>query len=614
MTFHQTKYYSSDDSIYKKVHNLLHANERRNLFLLMLLSLFTAFVQSIGIATFLPFMNLLLNLNSIHENKYLNMIYNLFKFRDEMQFVVVAGIAVGLIILFSNSIAILNTMMKNRFILQSVHKISRRLLKYYLHKPYEFILQKNSTELAKTVLTDVYEFSSNYLNGIIDLTTNIMMMMFILILLFVVNVKITLLIICFFLVIYGSLSFFSRTRLKKNGLRVMNANRDKHKYAQEALNGFKISKALGIEDYFIERFSKSSQKAAKFQLFSKALSDIPKNLVEALIFCGLAAAIVVIIIQKRDIDKIIPTMSVYVIAGYRIMPEVAKVFSSISNIIHHRPVVDRLYDELLVNMDDENETVTNENELIKRESFVFNKAIKLNDVYFNYKNSDNIINGLNLSIPFGTVIGFAGSTGAGKTTLIDIIMGLLRPNSGGLYIDDTLVSVENVRKWRSIIGYVPQDIFLIDDTIRANIAFGIREEDIDDKKVKWAAQIAAIAEFIDNELPEQYLSMIGERGVRLSGGQRQRIGLARALYRDPQVLILDEATSALDGATEESVVRSIHSLSHVKTIIIIAHRLNTLKPCDQIYLLDHGQVIDQGTYDKLINDNLIFRQMAKIEK
>jgi len=606
--------FSPDDRIWVKMKRILHHNEQRNFFLLMVLSLMTAFVQSIGIASFLPFMNLLLNLNSIHENKYLSLAYMMFKFQNDKQFVIAAGIVVGLLILISNGFSILNSTIKNKYILTTTHKVSVRLLKHYLNKPYDFILQKNTSELVKGVISDTHEFSSNFLSGIIDFIINLLMMIFILALLLFVNVQVTFFIIGFFLVIYGSLTFFSKSKLKKSGIRVMNAQRDKHKYAYEALNGFKISKALGIEDYFIKRYTKSSREVQKYQLFSKILSEIPKNLVEAMVFCSLAAAIVVIIIQDRDISTIIPTMSVYVIAGYRIMPEIAKVFSSISGIIHHRPVVDRIYEELIIDNADEKEVLIHELDSPASESLTFAKSLLLDNIVFRYKRSDVVIDHISMIIPYGSVTGFAGTTGAGKTTLIDIIMGLLKPDEGGLYIDNQLIQNDNVRSWRAMIGYVPQEIFLIDDTIRANIAFGIPETSIDDDEIRKAAKIASIADFIETELPDQYHSKIGERGVRLSGGQRQRLGLARALYRDPKVLILDEATSALDGATEESVVASIHSLSNVQTIIIIAHRLNTLKPCNQIYLLEHGQIIDRGTFDSLIENNSKFRLMAKIER
>jgi ATP-binding cassette subfamily C protein len=217
-----------------------------------------------------------------------------------------------------------------------------------------------------------------------------------------------------------------------------------------------------------------------------------------------------------------------------------------------------------------------------------------------------------MCIPKNSVVGFAGATGAGKTTLIDIFLGLLQPSEGEFLVDDTPITPANVRSWRRIVSYVPQDIFLIDDTIRSNIAFGVAEKDIDDAKVRRVAQIAAIADFIEEQMPDGYQTVVGERGVRLSGGQRQRIGLARALYREPEVLILDEATSALDGTTEERVLRGIHGESSVHTILIIAHRLNTLKVCNTIYLLEGGQIIDRGTYDELLQNNEQFRQMAQV--
>jgi ATP-binding cassette subfamily C protein len=240
----------------------------------------------------------------------------------------------------------------------------------------------------------------------------------------------------------------------------------------------------------------------------------------------------------------------------------------------------------------------------------FQEKIELKDVSFSYKNSRTIIDRLSMQIPKNSVVGFAGTTGAGKTTLIDIFLGLLRPSEGEFLVDNTPITDANVQAWRKIVSYVPQDIFLIDETIRSNIAFGVPEKLIDDEKIRRVARIAAIDDFIEQQMAKGYETVVGERGVRLSGGQRQRIGLARALYRDPEVLILDEATSALDGTTEERVLKGIHQESSVKTILIIAHRLNTLRVCNAIYLLENGRIIDQGTYEELIQNNAKFNQMA----
>jgi len=243
----------------------------------------------------------------------------------------------------------------------------------------------------------------------------------------------------------------------------------------------------------------------------------------------------------------------------------------------------------------------------------FQKAIKLKDIRFCYTdNSFDVISKINLTIPKNSFIGFAGATGCGKTTLVDIILGLLTPQSGQIIVDNTPITQENIQSWQQKIGYVPQEIYLSDDSVRKNIAFGVSDKDIDDKQVKLAARIAALDAFVEIELPKKYNTIIGERGIRLSGGQRQRIGLARALYRNPEVLILDEATSSLDGATEEAVLKAIQHAAKSRTVIMIAHRLNTLKDCDQIYIMEKGSIIGQGTYKELIDTNRQFREMAKL--
>lgn len=588
--------------------DLLKKNERIKFSIILLLSIITGLVQSVSVASFMPFINMLLNIDVIKENEILSFLYEFGRFRNDNQFIIFTGILIAILILFSNSMAIVTGWVKNKFILFTAHNFSKRLLRKYLSQNYEFILNRNTSELSKNILNDVFELTNGYLNGFMDMIINIIMIIFVISLLMIVNVQVTLFILGFFVFVYGSLIFFSKSKLKSTGERAILANMAKYKYANEALNGFKISKTLGIEDFLTERFSVASKKHAKYRLFAKTIQEVPKYIIDALIFSGLATAIVIFIIQGRNVDNIIPVISVYTIAGYRIMPELAKVFTAYSNIAHNRPVVESLYHELYDIDEIEKSNPTG------IDTIHFGESIHVNNVSFNYQDAENTLVDINIDIAYGQVIGFAGTTGAGKTTLIDIFLGLLIPQAGNIKIDGTELKTNNLAQWRSFIGYVPQDIFLIDDTIRANIAFGIPPENIDDEQIKRVAKISAISDFIENELPQAYFSQIGERGVRLSGGQRQRIGLARALYRNPQVLVLDEATSALDGATEASVVKGIHNDSQVKTILIIAHRLNTLKSCDRIYLLEKGRIIDSGTYNYLLTNNSEFKMMAKIEE
>lgn len=593
-------------NLYKKILQILSKNEKFKFLIILIMSLITGFTQSISVASFLPFMSLLQDIDSIYKNKYLSMAYNLFHFTNTNKFVIFLGIGVALLILVGNAFALLTSWIKNRFILFTSHNISKRLLTTYLYKNYQFILGRNSADLAKNILNDVFDLTNGFLSALIDLIINLVMILFIMALLLTVDIKVTLIIISFFIISYGTLVVFTRSKLRVTGKKALEASSDKFKYTHEALNSYKISKTMGIEPFLIHRFEKASKRHAKYRLYARTLQEIPKYFMDALIFSGMTAFIVILIIRGENISNIIPTITVYAVAGYRIMPELAKLFGSFSSIAHSRPILERLEFDI----DYKNEIAINNQKPIG--NFTFSESIELRNVRFHYGRSDEIIKGINLLVKKGTVVGFAGTTGAGKTTLIDIFLGLLVPQSGGLFVDGLLINEQNIREWRSVIGYVPQDIYLIDDTIKANIAFGIAEKEIDEEKIKQVAKIASISEFIETELPDQYLTEVGERGVRLSGGQRQRIGLARALYRNPEVLILDEATSALDGATEEHVVRMIHTESNVNTIIIIAHRLNTLKPCHQINIMEAGEIIEQGNYDYLINNSLKFRQMAKI--
>jgi ATP-binding cassette subfamily C protein len=291
------------------------------------------------------------------------------------------------------------------------------------------------------------------------------------------------------------------------------------------------------------------------------------------------------------------------------MPALQYIFYSLSSLAFNNAVLDRIYEDIVEEDNFKSELLNDEN----IETLKFNDKITVENLSYNYPKSDKLVlKNINIEIEKNQEIAFAGATGAGKSTLVDIILGLLEPSTGYLKIDDKIVDKNIIRSWQKNIGYVPQDIFLIDDTIIKNIAFGVDKDNIDIRKVKKAAEIANIANFIENELSEGYNTIVGERGIRISGGQKQRIGLARALYHDPEVLILDEATSSLDSKTQEQVMDAINAIVEVKTMIIIAHRLSTVKNCDQIYLIEEGKIIDQGKYDELAERNQYFKRLIKL--
>jgi len=310
-----------------------------------------------------------------------------------------------------------------------------------------------------------------------------------------------------------------------------------------------------------------------------------------------------LIAQSGSFASAMPIIALYAFAGYRLMPALQQIYGAVTQLRFAGPALDALHADLMI--------LQPAHPNPSQDDIVLKQAITLNDVQYRYPNAPQLaLKNLSLTIPAKSTVGLVGTTGSGKTTTVDLILGLLEAQQGTLEVDGQVITEHNRRPWQRAIGYVPQQIYLADDTVAANIAFGVNAKDIDQHAVERAAKIANLHDFVASELPQQYQTTVGERGVRLSGGQRQRIGIARALYHNPQVLILDEATSALDNLTEQAVMEAVHNLGHEITVILIAHRLSTVRQCDRIYLLERGEVRTSGTYDELIASNQQFAAMA----
>jgi ABC-type multidrug transport system fused ATPase/permease subunit len=373
----------------------------------------------------------------------------------------------------------------------------------------------------------------------------------------------------------------------------------------EAFGATKEIKVGGLEQIYIKLFSNSAKVFSRNQSSSQVIAQLPRFILEALVFAGILLIVVYLMSQTGSFNSAIPTVSLYVFAGYRLMPALQQMYASLTSLSFVGPSVDKLTEDL------KNLKPFNSNQ--DQSILSLNKKIILKNIYYNYPNaSRTTLKDINLSIPANSIVGFVGPTGSGKTTVVDIILGLLEPQRGTLEVDGKIITQQNSRSWQRSIGYVPQQIFLSDDTIAANIAFGLELKDFNQKAVEDAAKVANIHNFVLEELPKQYQTKIGERGVRLSGGQRQRIGIARALYHNPKVLVLDEATSALDNQTEKVIMDAINNLTKHVTIILIAHRLSTIKKCDQIFLLENGEIKNQGTYEELIIINKNFKKLTNI--
>ena len=392
--------------------------------------------------------------------------------------------------------------------------------------------------------------------------------------------------------------------LKRLGQARIKANQARFTAVSEAFGAAKEVKVGGLEQAYIERFAKPAEIFAKCQANASVIAQLPRFALEATAFGGMLLVILYLMAKSGSFAAALPIIALYAFAGYRLMPALQEIYGAFTKLRFAGPALDALYKDL-ISLQASNAQHGYSTPL------VLTKAIQLNQVSYRYPNApQHALKSVDLSISAHSKVGFVGATGSGKTTTVDVILGLLEPQKGTLKIDGQPITAVNRRQWQRAIGYVPQHIYLADDSVAANIAFGVNAEDIDQQAVERAAKISNIHEFVSNDMSQGYATTVGERGVRLSGGQRQRIGIARALYHDPQILILDEATSALDNLTEQAVMEAVNNLGHNITIILIAHRLSTVRQCDQIYLLEQGEVKAQGTFKELTQASEQFRAMA----
>lgn len=600
-------------SLINKLLKILTTREKFQLAALLLAMIVTAFTQTLGIASVFPFITLIMQPSLIFENRWLYWIYQTFNFSSANSFIIFAGITMFFIIVLSNLISAFTTWLNFRFVWMNNHRLSRRLLEKYLSMPYPYFLNKNSSELSKNVLSDVSQLTGSFMIPLMNIISRGLAAIFILTMLLWINALASILTILVIGGTYALIYWRVNRNLKHRGEKSLAANLYRFKAVLEAFGGIKDIKILNREDYFLDLYTHHSYQFARHNSWNAVVSQLPRFALEAIAFGGVIIFVLVLLIQRGDATQVIPLASVFAFAGYKLMFAMQEIFSCFTQMQFSRSLFDRIYADFMTPGQEGLQPAGQ----FKRapNGIVFNNEIVLRNISFTYYNTEQpVVKEINLVIKKNSSVALVGSTGAGKTTLVDIIIGLMLPQRGTMLIDQQPLSGESVRSWQRKIGYVSQHIYLTDDTVTRNIAFGIADQLIDREKVEQAARLANIEKFIENELPAGYDTIIGEHGVRLSGGQRQRLGIARAFYHDPEVLVFDEATSALDGVTEDAVFASILSTVRSKTLILIAHRLTTIKNCDQVYLMDKGRIVASGTYDSLLAENKLFRAMAKVGK
>lgn len=596
----------------RRIYTLLNGAQRSRLHWLFLAIVLTGLMDVIGISSIFPFMAVVARPESVQANKVLFYFYQTLGFDSQYRFLFAMGLVVLAIMLLGNALAALMSALMLRFGHSVGSELAVRMLASYLDKPYTFYLSRNSATMTLNVVGETSGLVLGVIVPALQTLAKLVVTVFILLLLLVVDPLLAVIVAVAVGGSYLLVFLFVKRRLSTIGRLSNEANRMRHKAVSEVLGGIKELKILGRLAAFLQTFSTASRDFARYQVQNGIISTLPRYAMESIAFGGILLILLYLLSVRRDVNQALPLIALYAVAGYRLMPAIQQIFGGLTQVRFSLSSLENLHREI-----GELESAPRDVDECRPETprLRFDRLLEVRNVQYRYPGSDrNALSGANLSIRKNTTVGLVGLSGSGKTTVVDLLLGLLKPTSGELLVDGLRLGPENAAAWRARLGYVPQSIFLSEESIARNIAFGLPEAQIDNDQVRRAARLASLDRFVEGELPEGYATLVGERGIRLSGGQRQRIGIARALYHDPDVLLLDEATSALDGMTEDAIIGAIRSLAHTKTIILIAHRFSTIRDCDEIFLMASGMVVDAGTYNDLIERNPVFRSLGKIEQ
>lgn len=599
----------NDMTEYFKAFKILTRYERRRGVLMLGVVMIVALFEATAVVSIVPFMKASADRGVVETNTFMKLAYDWLGFSSVNDFLMFLGLGSFVLLVTAAIVRIWGKYAVTIYAQALRSSIETRLLENYLRQPYEFHLNRHSGDLTKSILSEVDLLISNVFQPIADMIGRGFTLIILVTILLVYNPWIALSAMAVlggsYLVIYRIVFRF----ITRIGQARAVANRARFETAIEAIGGIKVIRLLGRERMYLDRFSQPSRDMSRYLALDLVLGQVPKYLIEAITFGSVLVLSVVLLrgTQPGQAGDILPALGLYAFAGSRILPAIQQIYRAVTQMRFGAPGLETI----LADIRNRSELLTIPEGPV--EPLPFHKNIGLRALSYGYPGSSKAgISDITLDIPFGSSVGIVGTTGAGKTTLVDLILGLLVPSSGHIEVDGQPLSADNLRRWQANVGYVPQDIFLSDDTITANIALGLAPEEVDLDRIRDCARMAQIDRFIDEDLPEAFDTRVGERGVRLSGGQKQRIGIARALYHDPEVIVFDEATSALDNLTERDVMAAVGALQGTKTIIMIAHRLTTVQMCDQIMLLDKGRKIAQGNFEELSKNNATFARMLTV--
>ena len=590
---------------FKKIVALLYRRERLQLGALLIAVLGVAVLELASVGAVLSFLTVAANPAVIETNPRFAWAFERSGAPSPEAFLVVLGIGAFLVLLTSNAWMAAATWAQARFAHGFVHKLSLRLVEHYSGQPYVCLLMRNTADFGKNILTETLEVMNAVIMPCLQVITRSFIVIAICAVLVAVDPALAGLVALVLGGAYTVIFLVMQRRLKAIGKKRLAANSARFKAVNELFGGIKDLKLLGRQETYIRAFREASARNARLQATASIMGQMPRYLLETIAFGGILLIAVYMLLRGSDLPTVIPALGLYAFAGYRLMPSLQQVFQGLTHLKFGGAALENLYGEMTAVSSLSGRTDKRlPRQCLSRLSF--NHELVLDRLTFTYPGASRpSLREVTLTIEANTTVGFIGKTGAGKTTLVDVILGLLQPDAGNIRIDGESLTELNCRAWQANIGYVPQQIYLADDTVAKNIAFGVPDAEIDMSAVERAAALANIDRFVCEEMPKGYQTLVGERGIRLSGGQRQRIGIARALYHNPPVLVFDEATSALDNETEASVMEAVHTLTGRKTILMIAHRTSTLTDCDLIVELADGELIGshfrQAVHRKIIS-------------
>ena len=575
--------------IFSKLKVLLDKKQKRQMVGIVILMLIGGVLESLGIAMIAPVMQVVIDPKQVEESKLLSGIYNLFHLSSTTQLAALIMVSLILVFVIKNIFLYFMNVVQLRFVYTNQFATSRRMMINFMQRPYEYYLNADTTVIQRNITSDVNNLYALILSCL-QLTSEIIVFVCLVAILLSQDAKMTITIAVLLVIVLLVIKYFIKPVMVKAGQDNQDYYSGLYKWIYESVTGIKEIKVANKENYFINGYADCGagyvNAVQKYNLYNST----PRLLIETIAIAGMIGYMLAVMASGTSLTSLLPQLTVLAAAAARLLPSANRINNYLTSIAYFEPFLDNVSDNLQMEIHDESINYNSDDYRTKTavEKLPVRKTIRMEDITYKYPNTDKLIlNKATMEIPVGKSVGIVGTSGAGKTTIVDVLLGLLEPEEGRILADGVDVNT-NYTGWLKNIGYIPQTIFMTDSTIRKNVAFGVPDEEIDDNKVWQALKEAALDEFV-KELPEGLDTQIGERGIRLSGGQRQRIGIARALFEDPEVLVLDEATSALDNDTEAAIMDSINRLHGRKTLVIIAHRLQTIEKCDMIYSIGDGK-------------------------